>query len=98
MGKHQKNWARMARARLTAELGGRCVMCGATTSLEFDCREPQGHRHHKLDTSARMSFYHAQHAKGNLQLLCSACNVFKGSRPATPQHTGTDLSTTELPY
>jgi len=52
-------------------------MCGATESLEFDCIEPRGDRHHRMDSSARMSFYHQQHRLGNLQVLCSHHNNLK---------------------
>lgn len=78
MGKVQKAWARRARARLVAQLGGKCCDCGATEDLQFDCRVPCGDAHHGMDTSARMSFYHAQFQKANLALRCAKCNSAKG--------------------
>ncbi len=74
MSKRQKIWARAARARLIAALGGRCAACGLDTCLEFDCRSPKGDKHHRMDTSSRMSFYNEQHKTGNLQLLCERCH------------------------
>lgn len=79
MGKRQKQWAVRARADLVQLLGGRCVECGTTEELHLDCILPQGHHHHKLDSSSRVSFYRRQHAEGNLQVLCAACNGRKGA-------------------
>ena len=77
MSKRQKDWARRARAALIAKLGAKCANCGTTKNLTFDCIKPQGHRHHTLDTATRMCFYRAQHAQGNLQVLCKNCNDTK---------------------
>jgi len=77
MAKRHKEWARRARAKLRVVLGDKCARCPATEKLEFDCITPCGDRHHRMDTSARMSFYHAQHRAGNLQLLCEKCNNSK---------------------
>lgn len=77
MGARQKEWARRKRVELTELLGGKCAQCGSTEGLEFDCKQACGDRHHRMDTSARMSFYRAQHKAGNLQLLCSPCNTRK---------------------
>jgi hypothetical protein len=77
MGKRQKEWARQARFRLQFLLGGQCRKCGSVETLCFDCIEPRGDFHHRLDTSARMSFYHREHKAGNLQLLCAECNGIK---------------------
>jgi 5-methylcytosine-specific restriction endonuclease McrA len=76
MAKRQKQWAINARFTLTFVLGGQCA-CGETKELDFDCIEPQGDRHHKMDTSARMSFYRKQHKNKNLQLLCKQCHKKK---------------------
>lgn len=81
MSKAQKQWAKQARARLVVQLGGKCCDCGATADLQFDCRVPCGDEHHGMDTSARMSFYHAQFRKANLALRCSKCNSAKGALP-----------------
>ena len=79
MGKRQKAWARVARARLMETLGNRCVECGSLAPLVFDCIDPTGDAHHRMDTSARMSFYFRQHQAGNLQILCDACNTRKSA-------------------
>lgn len=78
MGKRQKEWARKARQKLIAELGGSCAQCGTKDNLVFDCIFPTGHDHHSKDTSARMSYYRREHACGNLQLLCAKHNNLKG--------------------
>jgi len=74
VGKAQKDWARRERVRLTEVLGGECAACGTKENLEFDCKEPCGDRHHRMDTSMRMCFYRKQHALGNVQLLCQLHN------------------------
>ena len=77
MSKRAKIWAHKTRERLTALLGGRCVWCGATTELTFDCILPQGHEHHGWSTDKRMTFYRRQAALCNLQILCHHCNSRK---------------------
>lgn len=79
MGKIQKEWARKRRIELTMLLGGTCRECGTEDNLTFDCVIPQGDKHHKMDTSARMSFYNFQFRLGNLQVLCDKCNSRKGA-------------------
>ncbi len=74
MAKYHKEWARNARFQLMFQLGGACCHCQSEDELEFDCKIPQGDEHHKMDTSARMSFYRRQHKEGNLQILCRRCN------------------------
>ena len=79
MSARQKDWAKRTRERLLRILGGKCRHCGTTECLTFDCIIAQGHWHHALDTSSRMSFYRAQMRAGNLQVLCSRCNSIKGA-------------------
>jgi 5-methylcytosine-specific restriction endonuclease McrA len=74
MAKYHKEWARRQRILLLFELGGRCVKCGVTEDLEFDCIKPMGDTHHKYDTSQRMSFYRQQWREKNLQVLCERCH------------------------
>lgn len=88
MGKRQKRWAAKRRAELRELLGGCCARCKRRASeegsgdvpfirLEFDCVSPTGHAHHRMDASARTSFYNYQHDQGNLQLLCERCHARK---------------------
>ena len=58
-------------------LGKKCSCCGSREDLTFDCIRPCGDKHHKLDTSARMSFYRRMFREFNLQLLCDDCNIKK---------------------
>lgn len=78
MARHHKVWARDARVRLLIELGNRCAECDSIQDLTFDCIISLGHRHHSMDPSARMCFYHGQHIAKNLQILCRRCNGRKG--------------------
>jgi len=80
MGLRQRQWAKAARLALIQSLGGRCAWCGTTEHLTCDCIAPMGHEHHeRYDPSWRVSFYRAQAAVGNLQVLCDACNTRKGA-------------------
>jgi len=79
MGARQKEWARKARAILVEQLGGCCEACGAKEELELDCIKACGDRHHRMDTSARVSFYRAQARAGNLQVLCKYHNAVKST-------------------
>lgn len=78
MAKYHKEWARKQRKLLMRVLGNKCAACGCRKDLTFDCIDPQGDRHHRFDTSQRMSFYRAQFRAFNLQILCESCNVKKG--------------------
>jgi hypothetical protein len=77
MSKRQKLWAKAARAKIVAELGGCCDNCGDLVNLTLDCLRPRGKEHHKLDTSSRISFYRKQMSKDNLRVLCRSCNSSK---------------------
>lgn len=78
MAARQKEWARRAKVALMAELGGKCVECGTTANLTFDCIIPQGDKHHRLDMARRISFYRKQHYEHkNVQLLCKSDNEKK---------------------
>ena len=77
MARRQREWARRARATLVELLGEKCAQCGSTENLELDCKTPQGDHHHKREWSWRISFYRAQFAAGNLQLLCTRCHTRK---------------------
>lgn len=87
MGKRQKDWARRARVELRARLGDTCTRCGSVDALQFDCIIPQGDWHHKLEYSHLTSFYRAEAARGNLQLLCEDCHnrKSKGERRRNAQ-------------
>lgn len=79
MAKRQKEWAKRTRAQLLALLGAICRRCGSREHLTFDCIIPTGPKHHRFDTSHRMSFYRSMHQIGNLQVLCHECNSRKGN-------------------
>lgn len=74
MAKRQKAWARRKRALLKFLMGKKCVLCGSTQKLEFDCIIACGDFHHRMDTSTRVSFYTKEFWAGNLQILCEKCN------------------------
>jgi hypothetical protein len=75
-------WAREKRTELLCLLGAQCNICNAAKNLVFDCIIPCGDYHHRLDTSARMSFYRKQHKEKNLQVLCKKCNDKKSAQDA----------------
>ena len=77
VGKRQRVWADRARFDLRERLGGVCVHCGSEKNLEFDCIEPQGDRHHRMESSIRVSFYRKEFRRNNLQLLCRECHIRK---------------------
>lgn len=77
MGKRQRVWARRRRDELMILLGGKCVTCGTTKSLEFDVVIPLSDNHHKIEWSWRISYYWKQYYAGNLKLRCGFCNRSK---------------------
>jgi len=77
MARRQRKWAMSQTETLRLVLGGACAVCGKVRNLEFDCIVPCGDDHHKMEWSWRLSFYRAQFASGNLQLLCQKCNARK---------------------
>lgn len=77
MAQRQVKWAHKAKRKLRKALGGKCVKCTTTLKLEFDCIQPQGHWHHKIGLTWRISFYRQQAAINNLQLLCEKCHLKK---------------------
>lgn len=80
MSQRQTEWARRKREEMIAVLGGRCVDCGTTACLTFDCIVPTGNAHHKLSSSQRVSYYVRQLRLGNLTVRCSLCNSKKGAK------------------
>lgn len=81
MKSRQATWASNEKLRMKIILGGKCVICGIRECLTFDCIVPTGHEHHRIGSTARVTFYREQMRKGNLQLLCSAHNSSKGALP-----------------
>ena len=83
MGIRQRIWAAKAQRVLRRQLGMKCGNCGSKfyRKLEFDVINGDGYgeRHHRMEWSWRISFYRAEHKKGNLQLLCDRCHAIKTS-------------------
>lgn len=69
--------AAKARAELIQALGGRCSNCASPHNLQFDCKVPRGHDHHRMDWPTRIRFYWQEHLAGNIQILCAECHVQK---------------------
>lgn len=65
-------------------LGGKCVRCGSTSNLTFDCIKPTGDGHHRMSSIQRMTYYLTQARKGNVQVLCFDCNIRKGGHAQPP--------------
>ena len=77
-------WAERERARLLAQLGGRCVACSSTTRLEFDHINGRTWDVKPPGPAQRLRRYRAEIAQGLIQLLCKACNVRKGASVPAP--------------
>lgn len=79
MGERQREWARRKRDELRNLLGNKCSVpgCNRTDDLEFDVILPVDKPHHRIEWSARMSFYRQQYARNNLCLKCSHHNGLK---------------------
>lgn len=87
MSRYEKEWARKRRRLLFEVLGNVCAhaaMGNCKGPLQVDCIKPCGDKHHKMDTSARQSFYHGQLKKHNLQLLCEYHNATKDKKTDEP--------------
>jgi 5-methylcytosine-specific restriction endonuclease McrA len=74
-------WSQEQKARMKQILGGRCVRCGTTENLTFDCIQPKGDAHHRLGSVNRVAFYKEEMRRGNLQILCALCNSKKRDLP-----------------
>jgi len=83
MGARQKDWARRARAKLVAQLGGKCVMCASTEDLQFDHIVSHSWVASHTEWSHRISIYRREAKAGLIQLLCAYHNRVKG-RPPEP--------------
>lgn len=81
MATRQTEWAKRERTRLIGILGGRCVDCGTTENLTFDCLHATGDAHHKMSQSQKMCFYRKQFRAGNLTVRCHAHNSVKRDLP-----------------
>lgn len=73
-------------------LGERCVRCGLTTNLTFDCIRPTGDRHHRMSSVQRVTYYCEQMRRGNIQVLCHNCNSKKGADSQAPYYASVALT------
>ncbi len=87
MSKQSKDWARRKLHSFRVALGLCCIRCGEDDydELELDCIQPQGHRHHKMSTDQRASFYWRMLLLDNLQLLCKECHQAKNKEDQQKQ-------------
>lgn len=88
MPQPMKVWRERARARLKAQLGGRCVDCGRTepeVRLVFSHVVPltdeQAEFRVKIGANRRLILYRREAAEGLLVLRCQACNVEQAKEP-----------------
>ena len=72
----QTRYARALRAKLIAQLGGKCALCSESdpARLEFDHIHGARFRHNQLSYSARMKRYEREVELGQIRLLCAPCN------------------------
>ncbi len=78
MARRQREWANRAKAKLIAELGGKCVMCDGVENLEIDHKYRRSWSIRGTEFSWRISKYRQEAKLGLVQLLCEQCNKFKG--------------------
>lgn len=78
MARRQRQWAIRARLALVADLGGVCVDCGSTDSLQIDHIGPRTWSLRKYDPSGRVSRYRKEYALGLLTVRCLTCNTSRG--------------------
>lgn len=78
---HRDIAARM-RDELSELLGGHCVRCGKTKSLQFDHIDPRTRRWVAKSCSqrGRMRRYYEEFLEGLIQLLCKKCNQKKSDK------------------
>lgn len=82
MGKRQTEWAKRARLKLIADLGGQCKQCGSLEDLHLDHLYPSqeiissGNR--RQEYSRRVIIMRREKEAGILQVLCAKCNQKKG--------------------
>lgn len=76
-------YARRIRARITAELGGKCAECGDCDSLEFHHTAPRRWQAAAVSRWMRAKLYLDDHHRGELELLCADCNKSAGT-PTDP--------------
>lgn len=78
MSRRQRDWANRAKAKLIADLGGKCVMCETTENLEIDHIYRREWSICGTEFSWRISKYRKEAKAKLLQLLCGSCNKFRG--------------------
>jgi 5-methylcytosine-specific restriction endonuclease McrA len=81
---YKATWHRQQRAArrqaLIAEMGGACVLCGATEDLEFDhWPAPAPCDHSRYNSTHRLAHYRNCWKTGGLRLLCRNCNAAQGN-------------------
>lgn len=70
---------RRKRQELLTFLGGVCVECGATESLEFDHLKPREWVTRDVNRLQRIKLYREEAERGDIVLRCGTCNKVKGS-------------------
>ena len=76
-GTNTNLWAQKARKRLLTELGGKCVVCGATERLHIDHIHGKDWIANKHSQGHRLSIYRREAKQGLLQILCKFHNESK---------------------
>jgi hypothetical protein len=73
--------ARKRRAKLIAEMGGKCICCGETTFefLQFDHVNDDGAEHRRQLGRANLNVSDIRRRLADFQLLCANCNFAKGT-------------------
>jgi 5-methylcytosine-specific restriction endonuclease McrA len=85
---YNKVWKQARRARLIEMLGGKCVRCEATESLEFDHIDPST-KVFAISAGLSRAWEALAEEASKCQLLCKPCHVAKGAEDRPELHHGT---------
>lgn len=90
MARRQREWAKRARARLKAELGGVCFRCGNADfeSLQFHHTEPRTWKNQHVEQSMRIRRLREEARAGLIRLACPDCNIALGEPEPPPEPDG----------
>lgn len=64
----------LGRARLIAELGGKCFQCGSTQKLQFHHLRPRYWNSSEVSQWQRLARHRREARVGKLAVACASCN------------------------
>lgn len=85
-GRYNARRAAAIKARLVAQLGGRCAYCGRAGHTEFDHSVPIHTRRRSMGNYSRLVALRREAARGQIQLLCRDCHAAKEAQDWVLNH------------